>query len=244
MDKAINECKNCNTLYEGNYCKNCGQKASVKRFTLSHLFKEFLNGFFHVKNGLLFTIKELFIHPGAMLRGYIAGKRIQYFNPFAYLMIISLAGGYLYTHSGIGEHLNSNFLISGEIINFTSKHYNYRMLLCIPTYAITCWILYKPFKYNFAEQLIVNTFLISQSVVIMLIWLLISTIAKPEDEVFNILYISAFISIISYQVVVISRLFKNKNSIIGWIKAFFTVVTGLSLSFVVMYYLLKLTHIF
>ena len=79
------------------------------------------------------------------------------------------------------------------------------MLLTIPAYAIMCRLIYRSFnKYNIAEHLIINTFLISQSIVVMAVWLLILILVKPGSMVFEILYISAFSSLILYQVVVFS----------------------------------------
>ena len=80
MTDSKKQCKNCDTHFDGNYCNNCGQKADVKRFTVSNLSGEFLKEFFAVDSSLLFTIKELIFEPGEMLRGYIAGKRIEYIN--------------------------------------------------------------------------------------------------------------------------------------------------------------------
>jgi len=236
------ECKNCNTIFEGNYCNNCGQKAGEKQFMLSNLPGEFLHGFYHVHSGLVFTIRELFIRPGVTLRGYIYGKRVKYFNPFTYLLLVSLVGGFLYKWSGVPEHLNENFLASGDTIRFTGKYYSYRMLLTIPAYAIMCSIFYRSFKYNIAEHLIVNTFLISQSIVLMIVWMLIVILVKPGNLFFKILYISTFSSLILYQVVVFFRLFNNGKTFLRWIKAAATVIVGLGLSFVLMNFLMKIVH--
>ncbi len=237
------ECKNCNTIFEGNYCNNCGQKAGEKRFMLSNLPGEFLHGFYHVHSGLLFTIRELFVRPGETLRGYISGKRVKYFNPFTYLLLISLVGGFLYKWSGVPEHLNDIFLASGDTIRFTGKYFSYRMLLTIPAYAIMCSIIYRPIKYNLAEHLIVNTFLICQSIVVMAVWLLIVILVKPGSMVFEILYISAFSSLILYQVVVFFHLFNTGNILLRWIKALVTVLIGFGLSFVFMNFLVKIIHL-
>jgi hypothetical protein len=237
------ECKNCNTIFKGNYCNNCGQKAGAERFTLKHLPGEFLHGFFHVHGGLIFTIKELFIRPGVTLRGYISGRRVDYFNPFTFLVLISIAGGFVYKWSGIPDHINQNFLASGETIRFTGKYFSYRMLLTIPAYALICSIIYRSFKYNFAEHLIINTFLISQSIVLMVIWMVISSLVQPGNLVFEILFIGAFISFILYQVVVFFRLFNTGNIILRWIKALVNVLIGLGLSFVFMNFLVKIVHL-
>ncbi len=234
MQELKKECKNCNTHFEGNYCFNCGQEADEKRFTIKNLPGEFLHGFFHVHGGLIFTIKELFMRPGEMLRGYIHGKRVDYFNPFTYLVLISLLGGFMFTYSGFGENIRDNILATGETINFTRKHFSYRMLLMVPSYAFMCWILFRSAKYNLAEHLIINTFLISQTIVFSLVWLVVFSILKPKNMNFIIIYISTFLTIILYQVIVLFALFNKGNSAMRLLKSIIAVLAGLGLSFVVM----------
>jgi hypothetical protein len=243
MGQNLIECSNCNTIFEGNYCNNCGQKAGVERFTLKHLPGEFLHGFFHVHGGLIYTIKELFIRPGVTLRGYISGRRVDYFNPFTFLVLISLAGGFSYKWSGVPEHMNENFLASGETIRFTGKYFSYRLLLTIPTYALMCSIIFRSFKYNIAEHLIINTFLISQSMVLMVFWMLIGNLIHPGNLVFEIMYVSALISFILFQVVVYFRVFNTGKTFSRWIKAVATVFIGLGLSFALMNFLMKIVHL-
>jgi len=237
------ECKNCNTIFEGNYCNHCGQKAGEKRFTLRNVKGEFLHGFFHIHSGLLFTIRELFVRPGETLRGYIYGKRVKYFNPFTYLLLVSVVGGFLYKWSGMHDHMNENLLASGDTIRFTGKYFSYRMLLTIPAYALMCSIIYRSFKYNIAEHLIINTFLISQSMVLMVAWMLIGILLKPGNLGFEILFISAFSSFILFQVVVYFRVFNTGKTLLRWIKALAVVLVGLGLSFVLINFLVKIVHL-
>jgi len=237
------ECKNCKTQFEGNYCNNCGQKADQNRFTFKKLLGEFLYGFVHLHGGFLFTVKELFNRPGEVLRGYIEGRRVNYYRPFSFLLLISLAGSFLYTRSGIIEYVNENFLNAGEILNFTSEHFSYRLLMTIPTYALTCWVLYRSYHYNLAEHLIINTYLISQSFVIMVVWLLISSLLKPENGIFTILYICAFLSVIIYQVIVFFHLFNIGNKALRWLKASAAVLIGFGLSFILINGLVRLGNL-
>jgi hypothetical protein len=234
MVETIKECNNCNLQFEGNYCNNCGQKAGETRFTLLNLPEEFLHGFFHVHNGLIFTIKELFIRPGAMLRGYLSGKRVTYFNPFTYLVLISLLGGFMFSNSGWIDHTRDNFLASPATVVFTHKHFSYRMLLTIPAIAVMCWILFRSSAYNLGEQLIISTFLTSQSVFFMSVWFLIIYIVNPDDSLFEFFFSCAFISAILYQVIALYHLFNNGNKTLRIIKASVSVISGLSLSFVLM----------
>ncbi len=234
MANKNEKCINCGTLAEGKFCPDCGQKMDEKRFTFSTLPEEFLHGFFHVHHGLFFTIKELFIRPGEMLRGYIAGKRIVYFNPFTFLVLISLAGGFMFAMSGFSEHVKGNILATRETIIFTRNHFSYRMLLTIPTYAIMCWVVFRSYKYNLAEHLIINTFLISQGFVILTGWLIVFFIMNPSDLLFQILYFSSFSTVILYQIIVLYAMFNRENIVMRWIKSAVVVITGLVLSFVLM----------
>jgi hypothetical protein len=239
-----NECVNCNTIVEGNYCTNCGQKANQKRYTLKNLPGEFVHGFFHINSGLLFTIKELFIRPGVALRGYIAGKRVGYFNPFTFLVLIGLVAGYLYTRSGIIEHVNDILLASSETIDFTRKHFSFRMLMAVPSYSVMCWILFRSYRYNIAEYLVISTFLISQGFVIMIVWLLFIFLVKPSNTVFTILYFSSLISLVIYQVVAFFRLFNKGSKVLRWLSASVVVVMGLGLSFILVNYTMKIIKLF
>ncbi len=244
MIDSKTKCKNCHTFFEGNYCYNCGQKGDEKRFKLSNLTGTFVHGFYHVHSGLLFNIKELFIQPGEMLRGFISGKRVAYINPFTYLILVSLIGGYVYKTSGIDNHLNEIFIASGETIKFTGKYFSYRVLLTIPSYALMCRIFYKSYNYNFAEHLVINTFLMSQSMVIMVVWMLVSSFMKSYSAFFEIFYYSAFISLIIYQVFVFFHLFDTGNTAMRLLKASVVAITGLALSFILMNYLVKFIAIF
>ncbi len=242
MVMASVECKNCNLLYDGKYCPGCGQSADQTRFTMKKLGDEFIHGFFHIHKGFIFTIKQLLLHPGKMLQGYLKGQRVNYFNPFNFLIMISLAGGFFYTRSGIVEFINANFQAAGDIISFTSGHFSYRFLMVIPTYAVSCLILFRPFRYNLAEHLIINTFVISQSIVLMMIWSIVALILKPGESTFTILYFLAFITVIIYQTYVFFQLFDSGNKILRGIKSITAVLFGLMLSILLSVLLVKLLN--
>lgn len=239
MTDSKKKCKNCHTIFEGNYCNTCGQKGAETRFELSNLTETFIHGFYHVHSGLFYTMKELFIRPGETLRGYISGKRVVYLNPFTYLVLICLVGGFVFKWSGVPEHVNEILLVSSETIQFTSKHFSYRVLLIIPTYAIMSSIIYKSFKYNFAEHLVISTFLMSQSMVFIIAGMLFSSFLKPGVLAFAILYYGSLLSIIVYQMVVFFDLFNKGNVTVRWLKSCLAAVTGLGLSFILMDFIIR-----
>ncbi len=104
-------------------------------------------------------------------------------------------------------------------------------------------IIYKSYKCNLAEHLIINTFLISQCLVLVIVWMLVSIIIKPWNQGFEILFISAFCTFILYQIVVFFRLFNTGKILIRWIKAFTTVIMGLGLVLSMMNFQVKIVHL-
>jgi len=167
-----------------------------------------------------------------------------YLNPFTYLVLVCLVGGFVYKWSGIPEHVNEILLVSGETIKFTANHLSYRVLLTIPTYALMSSIVYKSFNYNFAEHLIISTFLMSQSMVFLVVGMLLGSLIKPDAVVFEILYYGTFILLIVYQIVVFYRLFNTGNMAMRCLKASIAVITGLGLSFVLMDYIVRFIGFF
>lgn len=82
-------CKNCQKPITANYCPNCGQKADVSRVNFQYVAKELTEGVFQLEYGLFYTIRELFIRPGATIRSFLAGQRKRYFKPIAFTLLLS-----------------------------------------------------------------------------------------------------------------------------------------------------------
>ena len=82
-------CRNCETIYIGNYCPRCGQSRKTPRYRFSNALKNILGGFTNIDNGFGRTLIDLLYRPGYMIRDFIDGKRIQYFRPFQTLFILA-----------------------------------------------------------------------------------------------------------------------------------------------------------
>jgi Protein of unknown function (DUF3667) len=170
----VNTCKNCSYPTDNNYCPQCGQKTSVSRFSMKHLLEDFIHGFFHVDHGIFFTAKELAIRPGTMLRNYLTGQRIKYFNPFTFILIFGGISAMLLKQLhwqslfvDLGIFTNKN--VDKEVWNSSIKHFSLRLLASIPLYTFVSWLFYYQKKLNFSEHLIINTYLRGESSLIMLI---------------------------------------------------------------------------
>lgn len=90
------ECLNCETTFEGNFCPECGQKATTGRLTFNSILGNVMAGLTNFSSGMLFTVIKLFTHPGEAVRRYIEGSRIAYSKPFSFLFVLCTVWGILY----------------------------------------------------------------------------------------------------------------------------------------------------
>ena len=83
MKHTESRCLNCRQLLlmHQRFCHQCGQKTDTHRINFHYLVHEVPHSIFHVDNGILFTLKELFTRPGQSIREYLEGKRQQHSNP-------------------------------------------------------------------------------------------------------------------------------------------------------------------
>lgn len=84
------ECLNCHTEYTGNYCPNCGQPSSTKRFTVKNALMSTLEVWGMGNRSLPRTLYHLFTRPGQMIGEYLDGKRIPFFPPVKMLFVLCI----------------------------------------------------------------------------------------------------------------------------------------------------------
>lgn len=82
------KCLNCGNDFKGNYCPQCGQKASTSRLHLKGLITNVITTFVVGENNFIHTLKSLFTRPGLMIRDFILGKRICYVPPIKMLIYL------------------------------------------------------------------------------------------------------------------------------------------------------------
>ncbi len=157
-------CKNCGFSVENKYCSHCGQKTATARFSFKSLLHELIHGLFHVDHGLLFTARELLLRPGKMLKEYLAGHRVRYFNPFTFCLIIGgLDALLLQKIHWSGIFIDLDILEKQEINQYvwdaSLKYFAYRLLLSVPVISMITLLFYRKSHYNFVEHLIANSYL-------------------------------------------------------------------------------------
>lgn len=176
-------CSNCTATLDSSfhYCPNCGQSAHIHRFNLPHIFHEVFHALTHADKGVLYLIKSLATHPGAVAREYILqGKRKRYFNPFTFLVlvlgftIVMNSIFHPYTSSDQRPTISKNSIQNPpsvqakpqnpkrerqrEIQRFLEKRANIVAFAAIPILALIFWLCFIRSGIAYAEHLVACVF--------------------------------------------------------------------------------------
>jgi hypothetical protein len=210
MTQDIN-CKNCNALLSGNFCSNCGQKTDTHRITFGHFLHEFFHAFTHTDKGILLLMKALVIRPGYVAKEYLDGKRKKYFNPLTFLVILSSAYAYVSYKTGYFEALTGfNRPTSGgseefkETMQLMLENGKIINLFLMPVIiSFLSWIFFRKQKSNLAENFVLNSFVLGQIYIIMIVifipgFLLFPETIRVNNNIFHGLML-AYMSLAYYQ---------------------------------------------
>lgn len=83
-------CANCQTVFSGNFCPECGQKAHIHR-SLAAIGHDIMHGVLHLDGKLWETLPLLVLKPGELTRRYIAGERAKFVSPMAMFLFTVFA---------------------------------------------------------------------------------------------------------------------------------------------------------
>ena len=169
------ECKNCEQMFQGNFCPNCGQSSHEHRINAHYFLHDIPHSVFHVDHGFFFTLKMLFSKPGLMIKEFLDGKRIKYFRPIAYVMVMTALSTLLvkFLDWGTAKILEDNGLKAHVSHNFFEHYFSVFIFLMIPVAALVTWLFFLRKKYNFWEHFLTNTYIAAQ---LNFMWILIHLI--------------------------------------------------------------------
>ncbi|MDY3548380.1 DUF3667 domain-containing protein [Riemerella anatipestifer] len=184
-------CLNCGTRIAGKFCSNCGQKASVHKYSLKHFIQhDLIHGIWHVDSGIIFTIKELFTRPGHSIREFIFGKRVGYFSFVTLLLIIFGVSHFLgeYAQVKLSDLTpESSKGIMNKFQEFTNKNPKTILLLTIPFYSLFSFLWFRKSKLNLTEHFVLNSYKTVGESLIGLLFIII-TIFYTNIKVLTIVY--------------------------------------------------------
>jgi len=186
-------CKNCGNVISGDFCDQCGQKASVKRISLNNLMNDLSESIFQIDKGFLFTFRELFIRPGDSIREYLSGQRIKHYRPISYLLVLStvyfLITNITKQNTWINDAIigftngasdTSKEIVIPSIIAWFADNYAYSTLLLIPIFSLASYICFKKYDANYFEHIVLNSYITGQQAIFYSLFALLNAIVKSE----------------------------------------------------------------
>lgn len=196
-------CINCNYEHDEKFCPNCGERAAVPAITLASISNDLFSTLIQMNKGFLYNVKQLFLNPNKIVSDYIRGKRKNIYNPISFLVLmvtIYLIVDSLIKTSGNASGLKSdNYTVGLEAGRFIRTNFKYFWILSIIWLSFSTKLVFR--KYNFAEHLAINSFVIGQATLIGLVGLVVFRIPVILDP-----FVYIFI------IWLLSQIFKKKNS--------------------------------
>lgn len=84
------DCLNCGAELQGQYCGNCGQRATSRLISLWELLRDGFGDLLDLDSRLWRTLIPLLIRPGKLTLDYLQGRRARYMPPFRTYLVLSV----------------------------------------------------------------------------------------------------------------------------------------------------------
>jgi hypothetical protein len=161
----MHTCLNCDTTFDGNCCNTCGQKASTHRFTMHEWAHEISHTLLHVDGNFPRTVATLTMRGGDAIRNFLSGKRKSLYAPFLYALL--WCGLYVVCSHLLESAEPQRFptTLSAAQVYIEEHYYKVLILLMVLPMTLGSFVAYRPAGFNFAEHLVLNTYLMAQLVI-------------------------------------------------------------------------------
>jgi len=205
------------------------------RISMQTIYESIL-AVFNFEKGLSFTVKNLLLTPGKTLSNYLfTAEREKHIRPMNFLLLMItiatfltlqllkfsspegavgtevndvMGGTSINLGEGVSQKLNDAIGILNKLI---LKYYHIFQLLKIPFFALATFWIFRKKQYNYAEHLIINSFVIGMTT---FLFIFTFPLAFIQMKIFSILLGATII----YMLVAYIAVFEEKN-FIGFMKA-------------------------
>lgn len=89
MHERPEQCHNCDTPLQGDFCHVCGQEAVLESPTFREFLHEYLHHYVALEGKLWRTLRTLLLSPGKLTMEFMRGRRQRYVKPLALYITFS-----------------------------------------------------------------------------------------------------------------------------------------------------------
>ena len=185
-------CINCAHAVAGpeqKFCPRCGQPTPVHRIDWHFLAHELEHSVLHMDRGILYSLKQLMLRPGTLLRDYIDGRRGNQVKPLLMIMVMAAAvvllgrfvlgegvvkavahadvAATVEAGSAAARHMARFTAASQSVAGWINANFATFTLLLLPIEAGVRWAVFRRYsRLNYPEWLVISTLLVSQTFVV------------------------------------------------------------------------------
>jgi hypothetical protein len=206
LDPAVHHlpaaCLNCSTLVPDRFCGHCGQDAHhTHRLTLAHMLHEIPHSIWHVDKGILYSLWNMLIRPGATIRSYLAGQRKYHFPPLSLLLLVT--GIYAFISSVLHIDMlpprdpalpEAVWQAQKTGVAFLSKYISWIYVGLVPLIAAVARLFLRRGGYNYAECLVMAAFITAVCNALTLLSLPVSYLYSGTPYITKVGYLVSLVS--------------------------------------------------
>lgn len=215
-------CKNCTSPVTDKFCSNCGHPKLLKRVDGHYIVHE-IQHILHFEKGILYTVKELLIHPGRNVREFITDNRERLVKPIIFIIITSLIyssiNHFFHVEEGYVNFDGQKSSATTQIFTWVQNHYGYANIIMGVFIALWLKLFFRKHKYNLFEILILLCFVMGMGMLIFSVFTLAEALSKTQ-----LMQIAGAVGM-AYCTWAIAQFFGGKK-VSDYIKSFFAYILG------------------
>lgn len=145
----VHHCINCGNDFTGNYCSCCSQKAGVGRIGWKSVRQSVMDVWGLGTKSLVYTVWQLLLRPGYLIKDYISGKRQLSFPPVKMLFIVAVIyslAAYWFFPDVLGIKVNA-YEDAGrgfnDLSSWLQSHYSIAELIMAVLAIVPTWVMFR-----------------------------------------------------------------------------------------------------
>ncbi|HWC52987.1 MAG TPA: DUF3667 domain-containing protein [Chitinophagaceae bacterium] len=235
--QIVKKCPACGKMSVGNYCVHCGEKLEHGRYTFQQFLKSIPEVILDNGFGIFYTIYELIIHPGQMVKSYFSGNRKKHYKPVNFFLFIGGLVAVLFISFHISapdanlyEGWVNDKELGAQLDKINNEYLTGILLLQFPIIAFFTWLFFRRKEHFFGEHLVANAYFIGEVELIRLLLFPIYLLNNKTDLVNTLDLVNAGLILCYYIYAFYDWLYNKKT----WSGFFIIVVFVVILYIIVM----------